>query len=114
MELDTFIENTLASIARGVRKANTSAAEMLNDPSSRNEDNIQNEKLFRLEPGNDKKSGLGVSFDVAITTEKESATEGKGGFRVCVLGASLLGKDRSTDMSISRIQFCVSISKWID
>lgn len=104
MELEKFIEETLISVSQGVSKANLAVCEAFHDKDS--------VKIFGLEPGNDKSSGIGISFDVAITTQNDSKSQGGGKVKIAVFEANLSGGESIVNKNISRVQFNVSIKKW--
>ena len=107
MELDAFIKETLVQISNGIQSANEQLS-----PSRVKEDGTELPKLFLLSPGRKQEQGNGVHFDVAITTQ--TVDEGKGGAKVklAVFEADLSGKLKSSDQTVSRIQFSVNVAQW--
>lgn len=88
---------------------------MANDelsPKGTAEDEESPPRHFLLSPGRKQDQGNGVHFDVAITSIVEN--EGKGGakVRLAVVEADLGGKLKSSEQSVSRIQFSVAVGQW--
>lgn len=112
MELKKFITDTLVQLSEAVRNAQSELADSqtqvapyisnyfesaTNNPDFIGEDNnghlIQN-----------------VSFDVAVTVERGTETEGKISIASGILGLGSKGKTIKEDDSVSRIQFVVPVS----
>jgi hypothetical protein len=104
MDLETFIAETLRSIAGGIRRANEAVK-----PGG------EGGPQFRIPVPNHNQVNDTIRFDVAVTARMGEETSVKGGGRVAILSvASLGGEGESTESRIaehvSRIQFSVHVS----
>lgn len=103
MELDKFIETTLASIQKGIKNANIKIAQ---EEGTKVREN--GEMQYEMNANRSGERGKGISFDVAVTVVSEKNFDGQG--KVSVVGISLGGGKSSTssEQSISRIKFEVN------
>ena len=98
MELDEFVKSTLLQIMNGVKAAQDEVGEGSVNPYVNK--HMKNKGVLFKE----------VKFDVAVTTQDKSETEGKG--KISVLGASIGGGLDTEALSkiATRIQFDVPIT----
>jgi len=104
MDLESFIKETLVAISQGVISANkviSTQNDGLND-------------AFRLAPGDDKSLGLGISFDVAITSNNSTTTNAGGKVKIIsVISAERSGERTRSNQDISRVNFHVRVDKTV-
>lgn len=108
MELDTFIEETLLQISKGIQSANEQLA-----PTRKKADGTDLPKLYLLAAGRKSEQGSGIHFDVAITSRTEGEGKSGGKIKLAVVEADLGGKIKQTAQAISRIQFSVTVNQWL-
>lgn len=98
MELDNFITTTLLSIKKGIRDANIKICE--NDGKKLGiDDTIQ----YEIDRGS-----KGIKFDIAVTVNKEDASEGGGKIRVAVIDIGGNTNISTKEEKVSRISFEVN------
>ncbi|EHA1127954.1 MULTISPECIES: hypothetical protein [Vibrio] len=107
MELDAFIKETLVQISNGIQQANEEL-----EPKRKSEDGTDLPKLYLLSPGRNQEQGNGVHFDVAVTSSAEDAGNGGVKVKLAVVQADLGGKIKTSETSVSRIQFSVNVNQW--
>ena len=105
MELDTFIEQALTQILKGIAEANNKVT------GGKPIDEAP--KPFLLKHGGSKGTGTGIEFDVAVTIKTERGS--KGGAKANLLSVAEInagGQTSNTNEQISRIKFVVFVNQW--
>ena len=110
MELQTFVENTVLAIARGVeaaRKASDGIAPSLMMPG---EDDKVGELLFTQPDGKNPQPVFMVEFDVAVSASDKTSVSAGGGIRVLEFLSAEGKRDTEKEAStVSRIKFRVPV-----
>ncbi|MBA2271325.1 MAG: hypothetical protein H0W20_12150 [Chthoniobacterales bacterium] len=109
MELQTFVENTLIAIARGVEAAHKAApgvAPLLEPPGEG--DDVAG-LIFTRDGGNLQPVFM-VDFDVAVSADKKTGSEVGGGIRVLEFISGTAKRSSDThDSTVSRIKFKIPL-----
>lgn len=110
MDLENFVASTLAQIARGIKKAQTDAADTgaWINPSG---DVPGRPATAQLHIDLDERAYIqDVHFDVAVTISNEQAAGAEG--KITVLGLRIGGDGKVTyeNSSVSRVQFRVAVA----
>jgi len=111
MDLKEFISETLKQIFDGVTDAqdNVKATGGKISPNviCQNSSNVVTPLM--TVPGSKGVTANNIDFDVALTTVEASGTGGKAGLSVWGIGAGVEGKSETTNSTVSRVKFSVSV-----
>jgi len=112
MNLQEFITETLASIARGIEGAIEEVGDIaiINPPTGdflKDEPYGSYRRLQREETSKFPNLIHKIEFDVAVTAEKEGGTSGKARIGIAVVSAEIGGEGTLKSSSVSRVKFDV-------
>ncbi len=113
MNLEEFINESLRQIMNGVADAkkygSTIGAEVNPFAHMGGVDSQPEGAVYRLNKGKGGQWAQNISFDVAVTTSKESSSEGGAKLSVAVFSLGGGKENNSTNSSVSRVQFTVPV-----
>ena len=114
MELKDFVKQTLIEISQGVSEAQAEADNSLINPRIKTPDNrVTGVLLAEDGAGRGVKGGRildYVEFDVAVTIDKNTKTNGKISVLFGAVNLSSQGASENKDASTSRVKFKVPVS----
>ena len=114
MELKDFVKETLIEISQGVSEAQESQGDALINPRIKIEGKESSRVILAEDGAGRDISGDRildyVDFDVAVTIDKGTKTDGKISVLFGAFNLSSSGESKNTDTSISRVKFKVPVS----
>ena len=104
MDIENFIKETLLGIKKGLIAANLECKQLGNKE-------LSGHKIgdFALQPRQEGKGINSIKFDVAVVAEQETGGSKKGGLKVAFANVDGEKINRSTDQTISHIEFQIDI-----
>ena len=112
MDIEKFVSETLVQIAAGVTDANEKMqSRNLNAKANPAGGNVVSQASTHYRGIPDTQM---ISFDIAVTVETATATNGEAGVGLSVLKLGTSGESSSTDSQASRIQFTIPLKLPMD
>lgn len=109
MDLKDFVSQTLSQIIEGVHEAHNIAVQNnaeVNPQITSNHDQMGKQGILWGVKG----AVQIVKFDVALTVTEGTGTKGGIGVFAGAINLGSSGESQSSNMSVSRVQFCVPLS----